>query len=256
MKKLKPKVDEIMPGKICHVIKYCIDDNNYLDIPDCVNIIREEIQTHLLPVCRVLGFLITHKTIEFVTLPHPEAIIRNVPRRSRHMHTRLQADEMLDEYLKGNLSIHNVTDKAQLCTAGSVHDVIVKKIANVLQAFTLKYNKHKDRTCRLTQRKHTWSEIPKGKLSSVLSMQEALAIVQAKDITSEKKPFSAHPDIEKQDSTVIDNAFLLRYQKQIRKELKANTRRYLIAFGPGITDNKLIRRSSIDWLEVLSLNPG
>lgn len=256
MKKMKPKVDEIVPGKICHVIKYCLDDNSYLDIPECAEIIREEIQVHLLPVCRVLGFLITHKTIEFVILPHPEDVIRNVPRNSRKIHTRLQGNHMMNDYLKGDLSIHNVTDKSRLCTEGSVHDVIIKKIANLLQCFTLKYNKHKGRTCRLTQRKHSWHEVPQSKLNSILSMQGALATVQGNGIDSKENPCSANSDIQKQDSTIIDNAFLLRYQKQIRNELKANTQRYLIAIGPGVADKELMRRSSIDWLKVLDLKPG
>lgn len=256
MKKLKPGVDEIIPGKIYHVIKYCIDDNSYLDIEESTKILREEIQIHLLPVCRVLGYLITHKTIEFITLPHPEEIIRNVPRRSRDIHTRLQGDNMMREYLNGNLSIHDVTDKARLCTEGRVHDVIVKKVSNVLHAFTLKYNKEKERTCRLTQRKHTWTEVPKNKLNSVLSMQGALAKTQGKDIDPKDNPCSGISDIQRQDSTVIDNAFLLRYQKQLRNELKTNIQRYLIALNPGVTDKKLMRRSSLDWLEILGLKPG
>ena len=256
MRKFKPKIDKMIPGKIAHIIKFCIDENNYLDIPLCGEILREQIQKHLLPVCRVLGYLITEKTIEFLILPHPEDVIRTVPRNSKWIHTRLRGDQMMKEYLEGILKIHEVTDESLLCTQGSIHDVLVKKIAIVLQCFTIQYNAFKERTCRLTQRKYTMHEVPQGKLKDVISMQAALSSVQGKGLSPSANPCSAYADIIKQDSSVIDNAFLLKYYKNLKNDVKTQSNTFLLTLSAVVTDKQLQRRSSIEWLLVLKAKPG
>jgi hypothetical protein len=253
MKKLKSKTDQIIPGKIAHVIKFCIDENNYTDFPNCAEILREQIQIHLLPVCRVIGYLITSKTIEFLIIPHSESVIRKVPRNARRIHTRLKGGQMMKKYLSGELQIHNVKDESLLCTKGTVHDVVVQKIATVLQCLTLKYNPYMKRTCRLTQRKHTWHEVSKSRIKDVLSMQSALSILQSKKTETKDNLCSAYQDLMRQDSSVIDTAFILRYFKNVIKEIKTTTAVYVKSLGCVITDRVLLRRSSIDWLQVLIL---
>lgn len=256
MKKLNPKIDEIQPGQIAHVIKFCIDDNDYLDLPKSTEILRDLIQVHLLPVCRVLNYLINQKTIEFLIIPHPEEIIQNVPRYSRDIHTKLNGGKMMADYLKGLLKIHDITDEKFLYGNTTVHRVITKKIANLLQSFTLTYNAFKKKTCRLTQRKYVWHKVPKSKVKDLISMQAALSAAQGEKLDPIKSAYSGFQDIMNQDSNVINNEFITRYNKNIRKEMKLQMNRFRIGFGTGIKDRELLRRSSIDWLYILKLKPG
>ena len=159
----------------------------------------------------------------------------------------------MKKYLSGELQIHNVKDESLLCTKGTVHDVVVQKIATVLQSLTLKYNPYMKRTCRLTQRKHTWHEVSKSRIKDVLSMQSALSMLQSKKTETKDNLRSAYQDLMRQDSSVIDTAFILRYFKNVVKEIKTSTALYVKSLGCVITDRVLLRRSSIDWLYVLLL---
>jgi hypothetical protein len=256
MRKLIPIIKEIVPGKVVHVIKFCIDDNNYLTYPECAKTFRDAIQVHLLPVARFLGYVISQKTIEIVLMAHPEEVIRKVPRNCKHIHTRLRSDQMMKRYLDGSLSIHNVEDPALLCTDGSVHDVVTKKIATVLQCLTLKYNKCKKRRCRLTQRKYFWHEIPLSKLKEVLSMQGAVSALQGYNLDPMENECTGFSDVMQQDSTLIDQAFLARYCKNLRNDVKSKMKLYMISFGSLELNKDMMLRSSIDWLEILNMKPG
>jgi hypothetical protein len=80
-----------------------------------------------------------------------------------------------------------------------------------------------------------------------------LSILQSKKTETKDNLCSAYQDLMRQDSSVIDTAFILRYFKNVIKEIKTTTAVYVKSLGCVITDRVLLRRSSIDWLQVLIL---
>ena len=80
--------------------------------------------------------------------------------------------------------------------------------------------------------------------------------MQGKGLSPSENPCSAYADIIKQDSTVIDNAFLLKYYENLKKDVKTQSNIFLLALSAVVTDKQLQRRSSIEWLLVLKAKPG
>jgi hypothetical protein len=190
--------------------KRCIQKNNYKHFKDADKVFRENIQKQLLPIGRVISFVITKWAIEVLIRLHPEHIIKNVPRLVCDQIITLTA-EMLDQYVSGEIKLHEITEPDELCIAQDVHTTVIKKVGNFLQSFTLQYNRALKRSCRLTKRKHEWFSVEEDEVQEIIAMHTQMPYINGESKDPRKEKTSVYYDVKNQCNEFIQYTNILSY---------------------------------------------
>lgn len=190
--------------------KRCIQKNNYKHFKNADKIFRDNIQKQLLPIGRVISFVITKWSIEVLIRLHPEHIIKNVPRLVCDQIITLTS-EKLDQYLSGEIELHNITEPAKLCVGQNVHTTVIKKVGNFLQSFTLQYNRALKRSCRLTKRKHEWYSVKEDEIQDIIAMHMYMPYINGESQDPRKGKSSVYHDVKKQSNECIAYKEIMSY---------------------------------------------